>query len=404
MLAAGGYWYVRNLVAVGNPIPYIGSIGPISLPAPVARLPAPPRLRGRPLLERHERLAALVLPGAPRVVRDPVAGDPRRDARWSGRSRSGAAASRSCDARRLRAGHRGRLPVHPADRGRRSGAADRLHLEPSLSGPGGGRRPRDPALPAGPAGDAGAPRRSSSARSPSCSAFTVGSLVQWKQGHVKGAIAAAPGVLALGGAGLDRCAGAAAGAATGRGVRAAIAAAAIAVVVVAGYAEQRHYLARAYEDTGRRAGPRRGTRAGRATSADARIARRRDPRRLHPVPVLRGRPLQPRPVARGCAAPHDSYARIPDCRRWRRGGQRRRLHARGHHLRSLPPGNASQLAGGPLDRVGPERPAGPSRGPGTRLPAPGPARPRRMRAARSRSASAQLHSVPNLNGTQRGSP
>src|SRR4051794_26640996 len=35
MLAAGGYWYVRNLIAVGNPIPYVSSIGPISLPAPV---------------------------------------------------------------------------------------------------------------------------------------------------------------------------------------------------------------------------------------------------------------------------------------------------------------------------------------------------------------------------------
>ncbi len=35
MLAAGGYWYVRNLIAVGNPIPYVGSLGPISLPAPV---------------------------------------------------------------------------------------------------------------------------------------------------------------------------------------------------------------------------------------------------------------------------------------------------------------------------------------------------------------------------------
>src|SRR5204862_7533129 len=42
MLAAGGYWYARNLFAVGNPIPYIGSIGPISLPAPVRDFPLRP--------------------------------------------------------------------------------------------------------------------------------------------------------------------------------------------------------------------------------------------------------------------------------------------------------------------------------------------------------------------------
>lgn len=34
-LLAGGYWYVRNLVAVGNPIPFVSSLGPIDLPAPV---------------------------------------------------------------------------------------------------------------------------------------------------------------------------------------------------------------------------------------------------------------------------------------------------------------------------------------------------------------------------------
>lgn len=33
-LLAGGYWYVRNVVTVGNPIPAISSIGPIELPGP----------------------------------------------------------------------------------------------------------------------------------------------------------------------------------------------------------------------------------------------------------------------------------------------------------------------------------------------------------------------------------
>jgi len=33
-LAGGGYWYLRNLVHTGNPLPWIDSIGPISLPAP----------------------------------------------------------------------------------------------------------------------------------------------------------------------------------------------------------------------------------------------------------------------------------------------------------------------------------------------------------------------------------
>jgi hypothetical protein len=33
-LAGGGYWYLRNLIAVGNPLPQAESIGPISLPHP----------------------------------------------------------------------------------------------------------------------------------------------------------------------------------------------------------------------------------------------------------------------------------------------------------------------------------------------------------------------------------
>jgi hypothetical protein len=33
-LAGGGYWYLRNLAHAGNPLPWINSLGPISLPAP----------------------------------------------------------------------------------------------------------------------------------------------------------------------------------------------------------------------------------------------------------------------------------------------------------------------------------------------------------------------------------
>lgn len=33
-LAGGGYWYLRNLVHTGNPLPWIKDVGPISLPAP----------------------------------------------------------------------------------------------------------------------------------------------------------------------------------------------------------------------------------------------------------------------------------------------------------------------------------------------------------------------------------
>ncbi len=33
-LATGGYWYLRNLVHAGNPLPWIDDLGPISLPAP----------------------------------------------------------------------------------------------------------------------------------------------------------------------------------------------------------------------------------------------------------------------------------------------------------------------------------------------------------------------------------
>ena len=33
-LAGGGYWYLRNLVHTGNPLPWFDHVGPVSLPAP----------------------------------------------------------------------------------------------------------------------------------------------------------------------------------------------------------------------------------------------------------------------------------------------------------------------------------------------------------------------------------
>jgi hypothetical protein len=37
-LAGGGYWYLRNLVHAGNPLPWIKHLGPITLPAPAQAL------------------------------------------------------------------------------------------------------------------------------------------------------------------------------------------------------------------------------------------------------------------------------------------------------------------------------------------------------------------------------
>ncbi len=61
--AAGGYWFVRNLVAAGNPIPFTG-FGPLGLPAPERAFELRPGQLGLSLLERHRGLVGLVLPRA----------------------------------------------------------------------------------------------------------------------------------------------------------------------------------------------------------------------------------------------------------------------------------------------------------------------------------------------------
>ena len=88
-----------------------------------AGLPAAPRLRGRPLLERHERVDELVRARPPRVVRHPVAGDAPRDARSCGvRDLAGWRADPP-RARCVRDRHRGRVRLHAAHRRRRTGGS-----------------------------------------------------------------------------------------------------------------------------------------------------------------------------------------------------------------------------------------------------------------------------------------
>ena len=165
-------------------------------------------------------------------------------------------------------------------------------------------------------------------------AFTVGSLVQWHQGHVKGAVAAALVVVALAGA---------IAVAHWRGSGSGVGGAGCAALAVRrggrgprrrATREQRHYLSTGFEDTGAGPGPRRCDPLGarRARRADR---GRRHPRGVHAVPVLRRATSPTACSGWAIRGAHDSYSRIPDCRRVAPGGQRRRLHPRRHHLRPL---------------------------------------------------------------------
>ncbi len=59
-LAGGGYWYLRNLVHTGNPLPWVHHLGPISLPSP-GQGSGRPRSAQRPRLpDRRLGLVGLV--------------------------------------------------------------------------------------------------------------------------------------------------------------------------------------------------------------------------------------------------------------------------------------------------------------------------------------------------------
>ena len=398
MLAAGGYWYVRNLIAVGNPIPYVGSLGPISLPAPVRDFQLRPDFAvvhywndtevwrhwfGPGLDDSFGTLWPLTLAAMLAVA---------VLALWRGRE----PILRALGACRGR--DRDRLRVHAADRRGRGGPADLVRVERPLPGPRRGRRPGDPAVPARAAGDAappgGGPRRAHGAAR--------------VHGRLAGPVGAGPHQGRRGGrrrwwspaAAADLAPALARHARPGR---------------PPGASGRRWRSARSWRSPSPPATPSRTTtsptgtrtpaRSRTSTSAlrwsrdvrDARIAVGGIRAVFTQYPFY-GTDLSNRVQWLGLRGPHDAYRRIPDCRQWRRA-----INAGGYthvvttfdpylpgRMRNSPEGRWTQsdpnarvvLRDGPVrvfELRGPLDPAG--------------------CAGQRPLTQAQLHSVPNLSGT-----
>jgi hypothetical protein len=314
MLVAGGYWYLRNLIAVGNPIPYIGSVGPISLPAPVRDFQLRPDYavvhywNDTGVWEHwfapglHESFGTLWPAALLGMLATAVY------ALWRG----GEPILRVLGAFVIvttvayvftpltAAGEQGE-PI--------SFVWNVRYLAPAVA-------VGLAILPCLPAARATAGRRLAVlAALVIVLAFTVGSLVQWKQGHTKGAVAAGLLVIALAAAiafvrrrlwlwGTDRA-----------WARAAVGVVALALVVAAGYVGQRHYLEHRYEDTGAGQDLASALRWSRDIR-DARIAVGGIRGVFTQYPFY-GTDLSNEVQWLGKRGPHDSYSRIPDCREWR---------------------------------------------------------------------------------------
>ncbi len=398
-LAAGGYWYVRNLVAVGNPIPYISSVGPITLPAPVRDFNLRPDFAVVHYWRDTDVWQSWFFPGLhtsfgtlwPATLLGMLAVGVF--ALWRGRDpilrALGGVVLVTAVAYAF-------TPLTAAgEQGQPIAFTWNLrYLAPAVA-VGLAILPCLPALRATPA------RRAVVLAALSVVlAFTVGSLVQWSQGHVKGAVAAAAVVLVLALLGWALRSRGVLGPAARPRVLAGLAAVAVAVAVVGGYAEQRHYLARAYQDTG----------AGQDLAGAIRWARDIRGARIAVAGIrgvftqypFYGAALDNRVQWLGERGPHDAYKRIPNCADWRRdvdaGGYTHVVTTFDPYLpgtmRNSPEGRWTQSD--PNARV--IRRDGPVRVFALR----GPLDPAGCAGQRPLSR-AQLHSVPNLNGSSRSS-
>jgi hypothetical protein len=394
-LVAGGYWYLRNLIAVGNPIPYIGHIGPISLPAPVRDFELRPDYAvvhywndtgvwshwfAPGLHESFGTLWPATLIGMLATAIFAI---------WRGREPIlrvlGAFVIVTTVAYVFTpltaAGEQGQ-PI--------SFVWNVRYLAPAIT-------VGLAILPCLPAARATA-RRRVAVLTALCIvlAFTVGSLVQWKQGHTKGAVAAGVLVVVLAAAialahrwywlkGADRW-----------WARIAVGVAAAIAIVAAGYVGQRHYLEHRYENTGQTQDLASALRWARDIR-DARIAIGGIRGVFTQYPFY-GTDLSNEVQWLGKRGPHDAYNRIPDCRQWRRA-----VNAGGftHVVTTFDPYFPGTLQNSPEGRWTGSDPNAHlvlRDGPVRVFELRGPLDPARC-AGQKPLSPAKLHSVPNLNST-----
>lgn len=398
-LLAGGYWYLRNLIAVGNPIPYIGHIGPISLPAPARDFQLRPDYAVVHYWNDtgvwshwfapgfHESFGTLWPATLIGMLATAVF------AIWRGREPIlrvlGAFVIVTTVAYFFTpltaAGEQGE-PI--------SFVWNVRYLAPAVA-------VGLAILPCLPAARATARRQVVVlAALVVVLAFTVGSLVQWDQGHTKGAVAAGVLVVVLAAAiaavhRLGRLGGA-----RRWWARAAVAAGAAVAIVAAGYVGERHYLEHRYENTGQVQDLASALRWARDIR-DARIAIGGIRGVFTQYPFY-GTDLSNEVQWLGKPAPHDGYERIPNCRQWREaidaGGYTHVVTTFDKYL----PGTQRNSPEGQWTGSDPNAHLVLRDGPVRVFELRGPLDPAGCKGQKPLS-EAQLHSVPNLNSTLKNS-
>ncbi len=315
VVAAGVYWYARNAIATGNPIPFVHSVGPIDLPAPERAFGLRPGFAVAHYWDNTQVWWDWFIPGLEESF----------GALWP-------VTLLAMSAGAVFAVWRGREPVLRLLGAMALFTAIAYVFTPLTAAGDEGQpiafvwnvRYIAPAaavalalIPCIPAARATAGRRLAvTVGLALLLAVTVGSLVQWQQGHVKGALAAAAGVgVAAAMIALLRSRNLLGPAAARRSV-AAVGVAAVLVAGIAGWFEQRHYLERRYENTSPKLELASTLRWARDIR-DARIAVSGIRGVFNQYPLY-GTDLSNHVQWLGVRGDHDAWLRISTCERWRK--------------------------------------------------------------------------------------